>query len=100
MMMAHLVYTICYIYTQYLCHYASCALSLLDPRPATLTHAEQVLQNVSIKLTNGISQAILKEQALNKAMQLQLRFSLSIKSSFFNNFSYSYSLYNEKTNLI
>lgn len=68
------------LYIPNICAIMQAVPSPLDPRPATLTHAEQVLQNVSIKLTNGISQAILKEQALNKALQLQLRFTLSINS--------------------
>lgn len=63
-MMAHIVYSIYYIpYTANICAIMHAVPSLLDPRPSTLTHAAQVLQNVSIKLTNGMSQAILKEQA-------------------------------------
>lgn len=82
-MMAHIVYSIYYIpYTANICAIMHAVPSLLDPRPSTLTHAAQVLQNVSIKLTNGMSQAILKEQALYKALQLELLFISSINNSF------------------
>lgn len=61
--------------------------SLFDPRHSTLTHAEPVLQNVSIKLTNWMSQAkqsLKSMQALYKALPLELLFISSINNSFFN----------------